>query len=92
MGDIGDLWVQAVYLYRYSNLPASITLTEDQKLQFEDVKFLVSPYHALNQESTYKFAKLLYPSPYPASTTPTEPGRAPPRSTTAQAASSPSRG
>jgi hypothetical protein len=58
VGDIGDIFVHVVYLYRYVNLPASITLHEDQKLQYEDVKYLVSPYHILDHESTYKFAKL----------------------------------
>lgn len=49
VGDIGDLTVHIVYLYRYVNLPASIGLTEDQKVQYEDVKFMVSPYHIIDQ-------------------------------------------
>ena len=33
-GDFGELLVHIVYLYRYVNLPASITFHEDQKLQY----------------------------------------------------------
>lgn len=56
---MGDIYVHIVYLYRYVNLPASITLTEDQKVQYEDIKFIVSPYHILEQESTYKMQRIL---------------------------------
>jgi hypothetical protein len=59
VGDLGDIFVHVYYLYRYVNLPASIALTEDQKVQYEDVKFMVSPYHILEQESTYKMAKVM---------------------------------
>lgn len=58
VGDIGDLIIHIVYLYRYVNLPASITLTEDQKVQYEDVKFIISPYHIIDHESTYKFLRV----------------------------------
>ena len=51
--------VVANYLNRYNNLPKSITMNEDQKLQYQDVKFMVSPYDIQSQTSTYKFAKLL---------------------------------
>ena len=60
MGDIGDIYINVFYLYRYNNLPASITLTEDQKLQFEDIKFLVFPYHCIEQETSYRFVRFLY--------------------------------
>lgn len=50
---------QIVYLNRYANLPQSISLNEDQKLQYEDSKFIVSPYSAEAQKSTYKYAKIL---------------------------------
>jgi len=40
-------------------LPASITLTEDQKVQYEDIKFIVSPYHILEQDVNYKMNKIL---------------------------------
>lgn len=59
VGDIGEVYTHIVYLYRYVNLPTSISLMEDQKLQYEDIKFIVSPYHVLEQDSTYKFARLL---------------------------------
>lgn len=48
VGDIGEIIIQIVYLYRYVNLPASIGLTEEQKVQYEDIKFIVSPYHIVD--------------------------------------------
>lgn len=54
-----EVSVQVVYLNRYVNLPQSISLNEDQKLQYEDSKFIVSPYPAATQRSTYKYAKIL---------------------------------
>jgi hypothetical protein len=55
---MGDIYVHIAYLYRYINLPTSITLTEDQKVQYEDTKFIVSPYHILEQEVTYKMYRI----------------------------------
>ena len=73
VGDIGDLVIHIVYLYRYVNLPASITLTEDQKVQYEDVKYIVSPYHIVDHETTYKFARILYFCTYSVMLTLTDP-------------------
>jgi hypothetical protein len=50
--------VHIVYLFRYENLPSSIALKEDQKLQYEDIKYIVSPYHIVEHESVYKFARI----------------------------------
>lgn len=58
VGDIGDLTIHVVYLYRYVNLPASIGLTEDQKVQYQDVKYMVSPYHIVDHETTYKMIRI----------------------------------
>ena len=55
-----NIFASIVYINRYVNLPASITLSEDQKLQYEDIKFIVSPYTIAKQDSTYKFAKIMY--------------------------------
>jgi hypothetical protein len=55
-----ELIVQLVFLDRYVNLPQSISLSEDQRLQYEDTKSLVSPYAVSEQKSTYKFAKVMY--------------------------------
>ena len=54
-----ELIAQIVYLDRYVNLPQSISLSEDQRLQYEDIKYLVSPYDVQEQKTTYKFAKIM---------------------------------
>lgn len=54
-----DVAVQFIYLDRYVNLPKSIALGEDQKLQYEDIKFIVSPYEVSSQKSTYKYARIM---------------------------------
>ena len=35
-------------------------MNEDQKFEFNDVKFIVSPYIVEKQTTTYKFDKILY--------------------------------
>ena len=59
IGDEGEVYIVVYYLNRYVNLPQSITMNEDQKLQYEDVKFMVSPYDVQAQTTSYKFTKLL---------------------------------
>lgn len=54
-----EIVVQVVYLDRYVNLPQSITLSEDQRFQYEDVKYLVSPYLVQSQKANYKFARII---------------------------------
>ncbi len=68
IGDEGELTAHLIYINRYVNLPASITLSEDQRLQYADTKFIVSPYSIQSQESTYRFAKVMYPPSNAAST------------------------
>ena len=41
VGEEADLVVNIGYINRYVNLPASIGLSEDQKLQYEDIKFVL---------------------------------------------------
>ena len=62
VGEEADLVINIGYINRYVNLPASIGLSEDQKLQYEDIKFMLSPYAVSSQESIYKMAKFLYSS------------------------------
>lgn len=57
---------QLVFLDRYVNLPQSISLSEDQRLQYEDSRHLVSPYAVDEQKATYKFAKVMYAVPHAA--------------------------
>jgi hypothetical protein len=54
-----EIIVQVVFLDRYVNLPQSITLSEDQRLQYEDTKYLVSPYPVHEQKTNYRFAKIM---------------------------------
>jgi Ribophorin I len=72
-----------VFINRYINLPASITLSEDQRLQYADTKFIVSPYAIQSQESTYRSAKFMYPCGNAANTIRTERRRDWDRSTSA---------
>lgn len=54
-----EIVAQLVYLDRYVNLPQTITLSEDQRFQYEDTKYLVSPYLVHSQKANYKFAKIM---------------------------------
>ena len=47
------------YFNRYVNFPAEINLNEDQKFEFQDDKYFLSPYSAKSQSVTYKSGKLL---------------------------------
>lgn len=55
-----EIIAQVVFLDRYVNLPQSITLSEDQRLQYEDTKYLVSAYPVHEQKATYRFTKIMY--------------------------------
>ena len=54
------IYVVATYVNRYVNFPQSITLSEDQKLQYEDNKYFLSIYDVFESNIAYKFTKLLY--------------------------------
>ena len=47
------------YFNRYVNFPAEITLNEDQKFEFQDDKYFLSPYSVKSQSVTYKSGKLM---------------------------------
>jgi hypothetical protein len=59
-------------------------------VQYEDLKFMVSPYHIISQESAYKMQRLLYHPPYKARLTKTVKEEAQLRFFSAKAASNPS--
>lgn len=53
------IYVETTYINRYVNYPESITLSEDQKFEYEDTQDIVSPYRMLENQVTYKFSKIL---------------------------------
>ena len=58
--EVSTMLITVLFINRYENFPSTITLSEDQKLEYEDNKYFVSMYDVTESSIFYKFSRILY--------------------------------
>ena len=59
MGADATITITTRYINRYRNLPAQVSMLDDQLLEFTDYRYFFSPYKVNQQNSVYKFQKIM---------------------------------